>query len=34
MRGQAFVIYQDLSSAVEAVKAMQEYNFYQKPMVF
>jgi len=34
MRGQAFIIYQELSSAIDAVKAMQEYNFYQKPMVF
>lgn len=34
MRGQAFIIFQELSSAVEAVKEMQDYSFYQKPMVF
>lgn len=33
MRGQAFIIFQELSSAVEAVKEMQDYNFFQKPMV-
>ena len=33
MRGQAFIIYQDISSAIEAVKEMQDYSFYQKPMV-
>lgn len=32
MRGQAFVIFQDLVSATNALRAMQGYTFYDKPM--
>ncbi|CAK9300369.1 unnamed protein product [Gordionus sp. m RMFG-2023] len=33
MRGQAFVIFKDINSAANALKAMQGFPFYDKPMV-
>lgn len=33
MRGQAFIVFEELSSAMQAVKEMQNFNFYQKQMV-
>jgi U2 small nuclear ribonucleoprotein B'' len=32
MRGQAFVVFQDLNSAVSALKQMQDFDFLGKPM--
>ena len=33
MRGQAFVIFKDISSATNAMRSMQGFPFYDKPMV-
>lgn len=33
MRGQAFVVFQDISSATNALRSMQGFPFYDKPMV-
>ena len=33
MRGQAFVIFKDISSANSALRSMQGFPFYDKPMV-
>lgn len=33
MRGQAFVIFKDISSATKALQSMQGFPFYDKPMV-
>ena len=33
MRGQAFVVFKDVSSATNAMRAMQNFPFYDKPMV-
>lgn len=33
MRGQAFVIFKELSSATSALRSMQGFPFYDKPMV-
>ncbi|EDV28616.1 uncharacterized protein TRIADDRAFT_18899 [Trichoplax adhaerens] len=32
MRGQAFVVFEDISSATNALRAMQGFPFYEKPM--
>ena len=32
MRGQAFVVFRDISSATQAVRQMQGFPFYDKPM--
>lgn len=34
MRGQAFVIFKEIQSATNAMRAMQGFPFYDKPMVF
>lgn len=33
MRGQAFVIFKEISSATNALRSMQGFPFYDKPMV-
>lgn len=33
MRGQAFVIFKEISSATNGIRAMQGFPFYDKPMV-
>lgn len=33
MRGQAFVIFKDITSATNAMRSMQNFPFYDKPMV-
>lgn len=33
MRGQAFVIFKEMSSATNALRSMQGFPFYDKPMV-
>lgn len=33
MRGQAFVVFQDIASATNALRSMQGFPFYDKPMV-
>ncbi len=33
MRGQAFVCFKDIPSATSAMRAMQNFPFYDKPMV-
>ncbi|EEC08680.1 U1 small nuclear ribonucleoprotein A, putative [Ixodes scapularis] len=33
MRGQAFVVFKDLNSATNALRSMQGFPFYDKPMV-
>ena len=33
MKGQAFVIFKDISSATNALRSMQGFPFYDKPMV-
>ncbi len=33
MRGQAFVVFKDIPSAGNALRAMQQFPFYDKPMV-
>ena len=33
MRGQAFVIFKEVSSASSALRSMQGFPFYEKPMV-
>jgi len=33
MRGQAFVIFKEINSATNALRAMQGFPFYEKPMV-
>ena len=33
MRGQAFVVFKEMSSATNALRAMQGFPFYNKPMV-
>lgn len=33
MRGQAFVVFKDISSATNALRSMQGFPFYDKPMV-
>lgn len=33
MRGQAFVIFKEINSATSALRAMQGFPFYDKPMV-
>lgn len=33
MRGQAFVVFKDINSAINALKSMQGFPFYDKPMV-
>lgn len=34
MRGQAFVIFKEIASATNALRSMQGFPFYDKPMVF
>uniref|UniRef100_A0A8C6CMR7 RRM domain-containing protein n=1 Tax=Moschus moschiferus TaxID=68415 RepID=A0A8C6CMR7_MOSMO len=34
MRGQAFVIFREISSATNALRSMQGFPFYDKPMQF
>lgn len=34
MRGQAFVIFKEIQSSTNALRAMQGFPFYDKPMVF
>lgn len=33
MRGQAFVVFRDIASATNALRSMQGFPFYDKPMV-
>lgn len=33
MRGQAFVVFRDISGATNALRSMQGFPFYDKPMV-
>ena len=33
MRGQAFVVFADIASATNALRSMQGFPFYEKPMV-
>jgi U2 small nuclear ribonucleoprotein B'' len=33
MRGQAFVVFRDIASATSAIRAMQNFPLYDKPMV-
>ncbi|CAG2116625.1 unnamed protein product [Medioppia subpectinata] len=33
MRGQAFVVFKDMTSATSALRSMQNFPFYDKPMV-
>ena len=33
-RGQAFVVFKDINSASNALRSMQGFPFYEKPMVF
>ena len=33
MRGQAFVVFRDIASATNAIRAMQNFPLYDKPMV-
>lgn len=33
LRGQAFVIFKDINSASNAIRSMQNFPFYDKPMV-
>lgn len=33
LRGQAFVVFKDISSATNALRSMQGFPFYDKPMV-
>ena len=33
MRGQAFVVFRDITSATNALRSMQGFPFYDKPMV-
>ena len=33
MRGQAFVVFREISSATNALRSMQGFPFYDKPMV-
>ena len=33
MRGQAFVVFNDIASATNALRSMQGFPFYEKPMV-
>ena len=33
MRGQAFVVFRDIASATSALRSMQGFPFYDKPMV-
>jgi RNA recognition motif-containing protein len=33
MRGQAFVVFRDIGSGTNAMRAMQNFPFYDKPMV-
>lgn len=33
MRGQAFVVFKEISSATTAIRSMQGFPFYDKPMV-
>lgn len=33
MRGQAFVVFKEIASATNALRAMQGFPFYDKPMV-
>lgn len=33
MRGQAFVVFKDMTSATNALRSMQSFPFYDKPMV-
>ena len=33
MRGQAFVVFKDIGSATHALRSMQGFPFYDKPMV-
>lgn len=33
MRGQAFVVFKDIASATNALRSMQGFPFYDKPMV-
>lgn len=33
MRGQAFVIFKEIASATNALRSMQGFPFYEKPMV-
>ena len=33
MRGQAFVVFADIASATNALRSMQGFPFYDKPMV-
>ena len=33
MRGQAFIVFKDINSATNALRSMQGFPFYEKPMV-
>jgi RNA recognition motif-containing protein len=33
MKGQAFIVFKDISQAKMAMKQLQDFNFYDKPMV-
>jgi RNA recognition motif-containing protein len=33
MRGQAFVVFKDIATATSAMRSMQNFPFYDKPMV-
>lgn len=33
MRGQAFIVYKDVASAIASMKALQGYPFFDKPIV-
>ena len=34
MRGQAFIVFRDIGSATNALRQMQGFPFYDKPMVW
>ncbi len=33
-KGQAFIVYKELASAVNAMRSLQSYPFFNKPMVY
>lgn len=33
LRGQAWIVFKDIGSATNALRDMQSFNFYEKPMV-
>ena len=34
MRGQAFIIFKDINAATSALKGVQGFNFFDKPIVY